>query len=29
MEGKEIVTNDIRHVDRGLVYAAILTPQGK
>ncbi len=24
-----LVTNDIRHLDRGLVYAAILTPQGK
>lgn len=24
-----LVTNDIRRLDRGLVYAAILTPQGK
>jgi len=24
-----LVTNDIRHLHRGLVYAAILTPQGK
>ena len=24
-----LVTNDLRHLDRGLVYAAMLTPQGK
>ena len=24
-----LVTNDVEHIDKGLVYAALLTPQGK
>ncbi len=26
---QNLVTNDVRGIDRGIVYAALLTPQGK